>query len=74
MRILAIDTSTDRTAVAVVEDGRVIESRFHEDPLAHGEALAKIVSEIKPNLEKIDLVAIGMGPGPFTGQIGRAHV
>ena len=67
MRILAIDTSTDRTAVAVVEDGRVIESRFHEDPLAHGEALAKIVTEIKPNLEKIDLVAIGMGPGPFTG-------
>ena len=67
MRILAIDTSTDRTAVAVVEDGRVIESRFHEDPLAHGEALAKIVTEIKPNLENIDLVAIGMGPGPFTG-------
>ena len=67
MRILAIDTSTDRTAVALVEDGKVIASRFHEDPLAHGEALAKIVSEIKPSLEKLDLVAIGMGPGPFTG-------
>ena len=67
MRILTIDTSTDRTAVAIVENGKVIESRFHDDPLAHGEALAKIVTEIKPNLEKIDLVAIGMGPGPFTG-------
>ena len=67
MRVPAIDTSTDRTAVALVEDGKVIASRFHEDPLAHGEALAKIVSEIKPSLEKLDLVAIGMGPGPFTG-------
>lgn len=67
MKILAIDTSTDRTSVAIVEDGKVIASEFHQDPLAHGEALPKLISKLKSDLEELDLVAIGMGPGPFTG-------
>jgi tRNA threonylcarbamoyl adenosine modification protein YeaZ len=67
MKILAIDTSTDRTSVAVIEDGKVLESAFHQDPLAHGEALPKLVLSMRALLNDLDLIAIGMGPGPFTG-------
>ena len=65
--ILAIDTSTSRTSVALVADGKVLFTKFHEDPLAHGEVLPKLVKEALSVNKDIDLVAVGMGPGPFTG-------
>ena len=65
--ILAIDTSTSRTSVALVADGKVLFTKFHEDPLAHGEVLPKLVKEALAVNKDIDLVAVGMGPGPFTG-------
>ena len=65
--ILAIDTSTDRTSVAIVHDGKALIELHHDDPLAHGEVLPKLVQEALAVENKIDLVAIGMGPGPFTG-------
>lgn len=67
MKILAIDTATDRTSVAVIEDGKVVDNAFHQDPLAHGEALPKLILGMRALLNDLDLVAIGMGPGPFTG-------
>ena len=42
-------------------------TKFHEDPLAHGEVLPKLVKEALAVNKDIDLVAVGMGPGPFTG-------
>ena len=65
--ILAIDTSTSRTSVALVADGKVLFTKCHEDPLAHGEVLPKLVKEALAVNKGIDLVAVGMGPGPFTG-------
>jgi len=65
--ILAIDTSTDRTSVAIVSDGRVLVELHHDDPLAHGEVLPKLVQSVLGIENRIDSVAIGMGPGPFTG-------
>ena len=69
--ILAIDTATDRTTCGIVRDGHLIAQRFHDDALAHGEVLPKLVAELLEEMGKekqaIDLVAIGMGPGPFTG-------
>lgn len=67
MKILAIDTATDRTSVAVIEDGKVVDNAFHQDSLAHGEALPKLILGMRALLNDLDLVAIGMGPGPFTG-------
>lgn len=67
MKILTIDTSTDRTSISIIEDGKVIESAYHQDPLAHGEALPKLILGLRVFLNDLDLVAIGMGPGPFTG-------
>jgi tRNA threonylcarbamoyl adenosine modification protein YeaZ len=65
--ILAIDTSTNRTSVAIVAGEKVLFSEFHDDPLAHGEVLPKLVAQALAVESKIDLVAVGMGPGPFTG-------
>ena len=65
--ILAIDTSTDRTTVGLIIDGEVLIDFFHDDPLAHGEVLPKLVEKLLPLARTIDHVAIGMGPGPFTG-------
>ncbi len=65
--ILAIDTSTDRTSVAIVKDGVSLIELHHDDALAHGEVLPKLVRQALDLENEIDLVAIGMGPGPFTG-------
>jgi tRNA threonylcarbamoyladenosine biosynthesis protein TsaB len=65
--ILAIDTSTDRTSVAIVKDGKPLIELDHDDALAHGEVLPKLVQRALATESHIDLVAIGMGPGPFTG-------
>jgi tRNA threonylcarbamoyl adenosine modification protein YeaZ/ribosomal-protein-alanine acetyltransferase len=65
--ILAIDTSTDRTSVAIVRDGKALIELHHDDALAHGEVLPKLVQQALGVENSIDLVAIGMGPGPFTG-------
>jgi tRNA threonylcarbamoyl adenosine modification protein YeaZ/ribosomal-protein-alanine acetyltransferase len=65
--ILAIDTSTDRTSVAIVKDGVSLIEIHHDDALAHGEVLPKLVKQALEIENQIDSVGIGMGPGPFTG-------
>ena len=69
---LAIDTSTSRTCVAIIEDGVLLWSGHKDGATAHGPALPSLVSEaIKGHA--IDEVVVGMGPGPFTGlRIGIA--
>ena len=65
--LLVIDTSTDRTSVGLVDENGLLFEFFHDDPLAHGEVLPKLIAELLAHQPKIDGVAIAMGPGPFTG-------
>jgi len=65
--ILVIDTSTDRTSVGFVDENGLLFEFFHDDPLAHGEVLPKLVAKLLEYKPRIDSVAIAMGPGPFTG-------
>jgi tRNA threonylcarbamoyl adenosine modification protein YeaZ len=67
MRItLAIDTSTSRTSVAIIEDGSILWSGHRDGATEHGPALPSLVQEGIRGFV-IDEVVIGMGPGPFTG-------
>jgi tRNA threonylcarbamoyl adenosine modification protein YeaZ len=67
MRItLAIDTSTSRTSVAIIEDGSILWSGHRDGATEHGPALPSLVQEGIKDFT-IDEVVVGMGPGPFTG-------
>ena len=63
---LAIDTSTSRTSVAIIEDGLILWSGHRDGATEHGPALPSLVQEGIKGFA-IDEVVVGMGPGPFTG-------
>ncbi len=77
MRVLAIDTSHATASVAVVEVGAspwsaaVLSSASARASNAHGESLIPIVEGVlraaSLTLVDVDLVAVGIGPGSFTG-------
>ena len=69
---LAIDTSTSRTCVGIIEAGELLWSGYKDGATAHGSALPALVQEAIAD-RTIDEVVVGMGPGPFTGlRIGVA--
>ncbi len=63
---LAIDTSTSRTSVAIIEDGSILWNGHRDGATEHGPALPSLVQEGIKGFA-IDEVVVGMGPGPFTG-------
>jgi tRNA threonylcarbamoyladenosine biosynthesis protein TsaB len=76
MRVLAIDTSTLTASVAVVVDGVVVAASEARTG-AHSERLMPLVAEVTGRAgvapRSLDAVAVGAGPGSFTGlRIGMA--
>lgn len=65
-KVLAIDTSTSRSCVAIVEGTEVLYSGFRDGATAHGPSLPALVQEALA-VSDVDEVVVGMGPGPFTG-------
>jgi tRNA threonylcarbamoyl adenosine modification protein YeaZ len=65
-RVLAIDTSTSRTSVAIIEADTVVFSGFLDGATAHGPSLPALLQEAL-TVSGVDEVVVGMGPGPFTG-------
>jgi tRNA threonylcarbamoyl adenosine modification protein YeaZ len=65
-KVLAIDTSTSRTSVAIIETGTVVYSGFRDGATAHGPSLPALVQAALA-ISDVDEVVVGMGPGPFTG-------
>jgi hypothetical protein len=65
-KVLAIDTSTSRTSVAIIEAGTALFSGYRDGATAHGPSLPALVQEALA-ISDVDEVVVGMGPGPFTG-------
>lgn len=71
MLTLAFDTSSSKGGVAVLDDSRVLSRIVWEREGSHGELLTPAIeqalkdAQIKP--DALDLIAIGHGPGSFTG-------
>jgi len=64
---LAIDTSTSRTIVGIIDGNTVLFEKFHEGATDHGRALSQLVAEALKVCAPPQEVVVGMGPGPFTG-------
>ena len=78
MRVLAIDTATTALVTGVVdtESGQITQ-RVLADTRAHNERLMptilEVMSEAGLELDDLDAIVAGMGPGPFTGlRVGMA--
>ena len=65
-KVLAIDTSTSRSCVAIIEGTSILYSGFRDGATAHGPSLPALVQEAL-SVSEVDEVIVGMGPGPFTG-------
>jgi tRNA threonylcarbamoyl adenosine modification protein YeaZ len=64
---LAIDTSTSRTIVGIIDGDEVIFEKFHDGATDHGRALSQLVADALKVSRPPKQVVVGMGPGPFTG-------
>ena len=72
MLILGLDTSTPAVSVALVDADRgqlaesvVVDARRHGELLAEG--IAAVLREAGADRRDLDAIAVGLGPGPFTG-------
>ena len=68
--LLAIDTSSG-TAVAVLVDGIVVSEVYEPDTMQHAEQIGlqirKVLDAANKESSDVSAVAVGIGPGPFTG-------
>ncbi len=79
MKVLAIDTSSKRCSVTILEDDNILINLYNDDEKTHSVKLMPMVDEAfnKTNLtlDDIALIACSIGPGSFTGvRIGIATV
>jgi tRNA threonylcarbamoyl adenosine modification protein YeaZ len=70
--VLALDTSTPAVSVALVDPGHgplaecvVVDAKRHGELLAQG--IATVLTEAGADRRDVTSIAVGLGPGPFTG-------
>lgn len=69
--LLALDTATPAVTVALADGDRLLAERSTVDARRHGEllapAIAAVLAEAGVDRTALTGVAVGVGPGPFTG-------
>ncbi len=70
LRLLAIDTATEACSAAL-RDGDLLLERYEEVGRGHAERILAMVdsllTEAAVTLQQLDAIAVGRGPGAFTG-------
>jgi tRNA threonylcarbamoyladenosine biosynthesis protein TsaB len=75
MRVMALDTTGRAGSVALVEDGRIVREREGDASRTHGERLPGELASLGVPFSAVDVFAVAIGPGSFTGlRIGLATV
>lgn len=71
MRVLAIDCATSACSAAVLHGEDIVGHRFAEMERGHAEALVPMISDVLneagTGVSDMDLLAVTIGPGAFTG-------
>ena len=71
MKILAVDTATPASSVAIGEDGQLRGLSVNVDRRGHVKFLVPAIdfclAQAQWRARDIDLVAVDVGPGPYTG-------
>ncbi|HEY2555953.1 MAG TPA: tRNA (adenosine(37)-N6)-threonylcarbamoyltransferase complex dimerization subunit type 1 TsaB [Diaminobutyricibacter sp.] len=69
--LLAIDTSAGTSVAVVDRDGGILAERSELDTMRHaevvGDQIAAVLADAGVAVADLSGVAVGMGPGPFTG-------
>ena len=70
--ILNIETSTKNCSVTLARDGKLVDLKeINNGKFSHAEVLHQLIKEIlienRLTMTKVDAVAVGKGPGSFTG-------
>ena len=69
--LLAFDTATPAVTVALHDGERVVASHLTVDAMRHGELLSPgivaVLDEAWVQRQDVTAIAVGVGPGPFTG-------
>ncbi|MCT4612703.1 MAG: tRNA (adenosine(37)-N6)-threonylcarbamoyltransferase complex dimerization subunit type 1 TsaB [Clostridia bacterium] len=79
MKVLALDTASKVSTVAIIEDNKLIGEFTVNSSKTHSKMLMPIIDEVlkytETELDEIDYIAVSSGPGSFTGlRIGAATV
>jgi tRNA threonylcarbamoyladenosine biosynthesis protein TsaB len=67
MTVLAIDTSTARGTVALLRDGALLLDEVFTADRSQSSALFPILEKSRMLAPKLDVIAIGLGPGSYAG-------
>ena len=67
MTVLAIDTSTARGTVALLRDGAFLLDEVFTADRSQSSALFPILEKARTLAPKLDIIAIGLGPGSYAG-------
>ena len=77
MKILSIDSSTKAASASIIDNDKIISEYFLNTGFTHSETLMPMINsaleQSAVKLSDIDLIAVTLGPGSFTGvRIGVA--